>query len=712
MTSYVFRSLVLIVVAALALSSSIRAQSGHELFQQALSKERAEGKLQEAIALYQRVIDVASADHALAARALLQLGRCYEQLGSAEARSAYERLIARYPDQTDLVAQAKSRLTALARTPTSTPGTMTVQKLPDVEKDGDLLAVSPDESKAIFSDYSKGENLALYDFSKNQTRVLTDLDWSMGWASFPVWSPESRRVAYVHATSKNEAWELRATTLDGRSSLVYRTEGDQPVQPVGWTPDGRTLVVVASRPDRTWAIGTLPATGGPFTPLRSLGWSYELSAAPPRVSPDGRFIAYVEGEAGQRDVHVVSLDGRAAHRITDHLGDDFAPVWSPDSRHLAFTSTRLGGVSLWTIEVKDGKPVGQPVKVKDGLQSARLVGWTARGIFYHQPTIAWDLYTVPMDPIEGRPTGSPRPIPYSRSGRNVSPTWSPDGKSLAFVSGTAAEPNRRYVVVMPADGGQAREFLIPTTSYEHPKAPYDLSWFGDGRALGFSGTDTRGAPALFRLRLDTGEWDVIPLTAEQRTLRTEWNRDGSAFYFARVFANPGIFERAVNDEAERAVYRLPAPVYAIRPLELSPDRKWLAFQQWPDAKFRFTTAPILIVDVVTGETRTVFEGVSDDTDLSPPTLLGWTPSGDLLVLMRRSEAGLEYRLVPVNGGAPRSFVIPAFGPSGPGEIKPDLIAKLSPDGRMMVLVRVSRGGGGAFVIERPQAAERATTASR
>jgi tetratricopeptide (TPR) repeat protein len=95
-----------IVAIALALSSPMGAQSGHELFQQALSKERAEGKLHEAIALYQRVIDVAGTDHALAAKALLQLGRCYEALGNTEARAVYERLIARYPEQTNHVAQS------------------------------------------------------------------------------------------------------------------------------------------------------------------------------------------------------------------------------------------------------------------------------------------------------------------------------------------------------------------------------------------------------------------------------------------------------------------------------------------------------------------------------------------------------------------------------------------------------------------------------
>ena len=68
------------------------------------------------------------------------------------------------------------------------------------------------------------------------------------------------------------------------------------------------------------------------------------------------------------------------------------------------------------------------------MQSTESIDWTERGIFYSQWTSTWDLYTVPMDPVEGRAAGSPRPIPYSRTGRNVSPVWSPDGGSLAFVS--------------------------------------------------------------------------------------------------------------------------------------------------------------------------------------------------------------------------------------------------------------------------------------
>ena len=696
---------------------SAAAQSGNDLYQQGLARETA-GDIKGAIQVFERIVRDFSSNRTLTARALLQLGRWSELLGQDQARGYYERLIREFadqPEQIDIVAQARSRFAALGKT-SGAPmqEAMTLQPLPDLN-DGELQSVTMDGTKAIIMDFSKGQNVALYDFSKKQIRLLTDLDWTMGWTYNAFFSPDARRVAYLYG--KDRLFELRVTTLEGRSSTVYRSEsGPFPyIQPVGWTRDGASLVVVVARLDQTWALGTLPSTGGSFTPLRSLGWAFDYRAAPPRISPDGRFIAYLEGENGLRDVHVVSLDGRDAHRITDHPGDDWAPIWSPDSRYLAFASNRLGSVSLWTVEVKDGKPVGQPVKVKEGMLAARLIDWSERGIFYSQQTNTSDLYTAPMDPLEGRPTGSPQQIPYPRTGRNVSPVWSPDGAQLAFVSSASADPNRRYVVVMSADGGQTREFVIPTTSFENPSSPGDLRWFGDGRGLGFSGRDARGGPAVFRLRLETGEWDTISLSAgEVWRTSTEWNRDGSTLYFARPTSqNPGIIARSVDGDSQRHVYRSDTPVLNIRSLEFSPNRKWLAFQQWSGAADDTITKRILIVDVATGETRTVLQDVHKSNDSgSQPDLVGWTPSGDLLI-KRHANGGAPSDTVifPVNGDTPRPIKIPAFAAGSPGETPRNLVAKWSPDGRLMVLSRVSRGWE-TFVIENPLAAVRPTAVSR
>jgi Tol biopolymer transport system component len=696
--------------------------NGHALFEQALAKERVEGNLPEAIRLYERVVAEFASDRSLAARALVQVGQCYEKLGRGEAVKAYERLVRDFSDQAGAVATARARLAALVRTPpaTATPPSMTVQPLPDVK---DMtLAVTLDGTRAIVWDFSKGQNLAVHDFSRKQTRRVTDLDWNSGLIDFPVWSPDARQVAYQqnnYEQGKDVTSDLHVTSLDGRSSVAYHTNLYGGVQPVGWTPDGATLVAVVGRADKTWAIGTVPVKGGQFTQLRSFGWSYDPRDGSPRVSPDGRFVAYLEGERGVRDVHVVSLDGRQAFRITTDPADDFAPIWSPDGRHLAFKSNRLGSVSMWAVEVKDGQPVGQPLKLKEGLQSAQVINWTERGIVYVEAVRTSELFTVSVNPVDGRPTDPPRPISYYRSGHNISPVWSPDGGRLAFVSSTTADPNRRFVVVMPREGGQAREFLIPTTSWLNQTTPFDLRWFGNGRGLGLSGTDTRGAPTLFRLRLDTGEWETFPLPERAYLRRTEWNHDGSVFYFSSPTlgnaADGGIFERVLNGDRERLVYPLP-PSSVATFLEFGPDRKWLAFRQ-STVEGKWETDRIVAVDVTTGNTRTVI--VEPSNDAGWINIASWTPSGDLLVnrlsgqVAETAGAVAETLLVPAGGGAPRPFPVPRIAPAGPGpgDTSRERLVKWSPDGRTMVLGRQSRGGD-TYVIENPLAAVRAAAVSR
>src|SRR5512139_3644661 len=65
----------------------------------AMHKEQVEGDLKAAIKLYQRIVEESAANRAVAAKALLQMGQCYEKLGQADARKAYQQLLSRYADQ-------------------------------------------------------------------------------------------------------------------------------------------------------------------------------------------------------------------------------------------------------------------------------------------------------------------------------------------------------------------------------------------------------------------------------------------------------------------------------------------------------------------------------------------------------------------------------------------------------------------------------------
>jgi Tol biopolymer transport system component len=72
----------------------------------------------------------------------------------------------------------------------------------------------------------------------------------------------------------------------------------------------------------------------------------------PSISPDGNSVAFSFGG----DIYVVDSHGGQARQITSHSAYDYAPVWSPDGRFLAFASDRYGNFDIYIVSAKGGKP--------------------------------------------------------------------------------------------------------------------------------------------------------------------------------------------------------------------------------------------------------------------------------------------------------------------------------------------------------------------
>src|SRR5215469_3769807 len=81
-----------IVVVLLATSFAVaqKDDQAEVLLQAAHQKQLVDGQLEEAIQLYKRIVQEHAGNRAVAAQALLEMGQCYEKLGNAEARKAYE----------------------------------------------------------------------------------------------------------------------------------------------------------------------------------------------------------------------------------------------------------------------------------------------------------------------------------------------------------------------------------------------------------------------------------------------------------------------------------------------------------------------------------------------------------------------------------------------------------------------------------------------
>jgi serine/threonine protein kinase/Tol biopolymer transport system component len=592
-----------------------------------------------------------------------------------------------------------------------TPG---VRAFPRVDNDNEVLSLSPDGTKAAFMNYDKGQNLAVFDVTSQQTRLLTNFDWSpaSSWVYRAVWSPDGRRIAYTQCPLQSQAGsscEVRAVTLAGASSMIVRSQSESELMwPDGWLPDGSAIVVTAVRRGRTATIGLVPSDGGPFVPLRPIsGWTGRV---PPRtsVSPDGRWIAFTEGSPG--DIYVINRDGRAARRITDHPAEDRFPVWSPDGRYLAFMSDRGGSAALWMVAFKDGQ-AGEPVRVKDGMQDVfDLLGWTTGGLAYAEYQRTDDIYTVTVNPASGEPNSDLRLIPYRRTGHNIVPEWSPDGKYLAFVSSSSSaldQPDRK-VVLLPSGGGEPREFPTPAQRL------WTLRWFGDSRGLGITGHDARGDRTLFRLTLATGEWQTFPLRASPSLqfngMYFDWNTDGSRYFYAwqddYAPSELTIIERELQPDRERIVYRgKPEDVEdRFRGLRFSPDRRSLSFRG---------NGGIHLLDVVATRVRVVHDEVPGETRAAGSFTEGptWSPNGRALLVHRSDRDAdrrdIELRLIPADGGAVRRIPFPAeltrLLSSGPGASRPTIQRVVwSPDGsRLAFALRASRVE--SFVIEDPLA---------
>ncbi len=72
----------------------------------------------------------------------------------------------------------------------------------------------------------------------------------------------------------------------------------------------------------------------------------------PSISPDGKSVVFSYGG----DLYIVGSDGGEARKLTSHQAYDYAPVWSPDGKTIAFASDRFGNFDIYTMSYKGGVP--------------------------------------------------------------------------------------------------------------------------------------------------------------------------------------------------------------------------------------------------------------------------------------------------------------------------------------------------------------------
>jgi serine/threonine protein kinase/Tol biopolymer transport system component len=157
------------------------------------------------------------------------------------------------------------------------------------------------------------------------------------------WSPDGRSM--VFQSDRNGMYDLYLRDASGKEAPLLQSSEDKGVPE--WSRDGKYVVYTDSSPKTHSDIWAIPVAGDrkPFPVVKT-----EADEQDPRVSPDGRWLAYQSDESGRFETYVVSFpEGTDRLQISNSGGS--SPRWSPDGRELFYIS---GDRKVMTAEVKSG----------------------------------------------------------------------------------------------------------------------------------------------------------------------------------------------------------------------------------------------------------------------------------------------------------------------------------------------------------------------
>jgi Tol biopolymer transport system component len=458
------------------------AQSGYDLFQKGLVKERTEGDLDEAIRLYKQIVADHKDDRALVAKTLVQMGGCYEKLGRAEARKTYEQVVREFTDQPEPVRVARQHLEQLdAGTPGTAVNGPTYRLVLDEKIAGmpvHTLVFSPSGDRIVFVSKKK-----MYIADRTGTVIRPILEDVGPWNYLVClrWSPDGRLIAYrasrkvTSDPNTDSVHAIFALSPDGGAPRKIVPEQKQRIFSICWTPDSKGLTYASIDGIHTLTVDGSEVHFIPREDLPNNPWPWSMAC-----SPNGRWLTFgVRKEnakdSSDMDVCILPASGGTIRRLTNLPGFNAGNDWAPDGRTLYFRSVTGQTHNIWKLAMdpETGSAKGEPQQVTflddTRIQFFQVIGDGSR------IALKMDRRTTCIQVADA---SSPRESLTLARGR--SPQLSPDGQTVYCVNNIPGEEGIYAVSRQRGTSRRLTQSLPGEGSHGHlPR--FDLS--PDGRTL-------------------------------------------------------------------------------------------------------------------------------------------------------------------------------------------------------------------------------------